>query len=237
MTAAQKSWARQAAHDDAQTSSDAGRDKLLRQQLQQGLDDLSLSLPAYQQELLIQYVALLLRWNAVYNLTAVRDPHEMLALHLLDSLSIVELVANCEGLDVLDVGTGAGLPGIPLAITLPQHRLLLVDAVAKKISFLQQVKTSLKLSNIHPQHARIEALTLCKFPSVIVSRAYADLSHMVHSIDRLAEDSTTVIAMKGVNPGAEIVALPPSWKVVEVRDLHVPFLGAKRCAVVLRRAP
>lgn len=220
-------------HVDRQTAPALGN--WLRRELQKGVDELGLSLAESQQELLLKYLALLAQWNAVYNLTSVRDPLDMLALHVLDSLAIVDLVREREGLDVLDVGTGAGLPGIPLAIALPGHRFQLIDAVAKKISFVQQGKASLNLTNIEARHSRIEALTLTKTPSIIVSRAYADLTRMLESIAHLADRSTTVIAMKGVVPTEELAALPASWRVLEVRTLHVPLVGAHRCAVVLGR--
>ncbi len=210
--------------------------EILSHKLQEGLESLGLSLAENQKELLIKYLALLVQWNATYNLTSVRDPTDMLTLHILDSLSIVDLVLGTEALDVLDVGTGAGLPGVPLAIALPRLSIRLVDAVAKKISFLQQVKTALQLPNIIPQHARIEALTLAEKPTVIVSRAYANLTKMILSVNHLADRSTTIIAMKGIIPSDELGALPAPWHVTDLRVLDVPFVDAHRCAVVLRRA-
>ena len=224
------------AHDRGGPVSEPNLDLLLRRRLEQGLEGLGLALGGSQQDLLIGYLALLVQWNAVYNLTAVREPAEMLALHLLDSLAIADLVGETRSGELLDVGTGAGLPGIPLAIAFPERQTRLVDAVSKKISYLLHVKVALKLANIEPQHARIEALTLAEAPSCIVSRAYSDLTRTIASIDHLADDSTTLIAMKGVTPIAELAALPASWEVLEVRDLHVPFINAQRCAVVLRRA-
>ena len=207
----------------------------LRRQLQTGLDMLGLPLADNQQDALMRYLAILVRWNAVYNLTSVRAPREMLALHLLDSLSIVDIVSNGDGTKVLDVGSGAGLPGIPLAIALPCHHFHLIDAVAKKVSFLLHAKTWMQLLNIRPQHIRVEALTLKEKPAFVVSRAYSDLARMVRSIDHLVDVSTTVIAMKGAIPNEEIAALPKDWQVVDLRKLDVPFVGAQRCAVVLRR--
>ena len=214
----------------------ASLDSQLARALQKGVDALGLALDEHQQELLIQYLALLTQWNAVYNLTSVRNPLDMLGLHVLDSLSIADLVREYPASDVLDVGTGAGLPGVPLAIALPQSGFHLVDAVAKKISFLHQVKASLRLANINPRHSRIEALTLAKAPSIIVSRAYAEIYRMLASIDHLADRGTTVIAMKGIAPTEELAALPAAWRVLEVRTLEVPLVGAHRCAVVLTRA-
>ena len=196
---------------------------------------LGLTLAADQVARLLDYVELLVRWNRVYNLTAIHDPRDMLAAHVLDSLSIADLVGGAPTGAVVDVGTGPGLPGIPLAIVHAHRRFELVDAVAKKVSFLQQAKTTLKLTNATPHHARVEALTLADVPALIVSRAFADLQTMLRSIDALASQRTVVIAMKGVLPTDEIAAIPDAWRVVEVKPLDVPMLGAQRCAIVLRR--
>lgn len=211
-------------------------DPQLENRLQEGLNRLGVTLDRHQQDQLLEYLVLLAQWNAVYNLTAVRDPFDMLALHVLDSLSIVELVRRSDGLEVLDVGTGAGLPGVPLAVALPGISFHLVDAVAKKISFLQHVKSQLDLSNLHALHVRIEALTLARTPDIIVSRAYAELAAMLRTIDHLAGPATTVIAMKGRAPTDELARLPAAWQLVELRALEVPYVAAQRCAVILRRA-
>lgn len=189
-----------------------------------------------QVQALLDYLALLAKWNAVYNLTSVRDPRDMLAVHLLDALSILPLVDRHAHETLLDVGSGAGLPAIPLAI-MRDWSVWSVDAVAKKISFQIQVKGSLGLQSLHPLHARIEAVNIDRPLSVIVSRAFSDIAKMLASIDRLAGDATTVIAMKGVVPMAELAAVPPGWQVRQVVAIEVPFLGAERCAVILQRAP
>jgi len=189
-----------------------------------------------QVQALLDYLALLAKWSAVYNLTSVRDPRDMLAVHLLDALSILPLVDRHAHETLLDVGSGAGLPAIPLAI-MRDWSIWSVDAVAKKISFQVQVKGSLGLQGLHPLHARIEAVNIDRPLSVIVSRAFSDIPKMLASIDRLAGDATTVIAMKGVVPMAELAAVPPDWQVREVVTLEVPFLGAERCAIILQRAP
>lgn len=189
-----------------------------------------------QVKALLDYLALLAKWNAVYNLTSVRDPRDMLAVHLLDALSILPLVDRHAHETLLDVGSGAGLPAIPLSI-MRDWSVWSVEAVAKKISFQVQVKGSLGLQGLHPLHARIEAVNIDRPLSVIVSRAFSDIAKMLASIDRLAGDATTVIAMKGVVPTAELAAVPPGWQVREVVTIEVPFLGAERCAVILQRAP
>ena len=187
-----------------------------------------------QTERLMDFLALMAKWNRTYNLTAVRDPRDMLVVHLLDALSILPTVDAHARETVLDVGSGAGLPAIPLAIMRPLS-VWSVDAVAKKISFQLQAKGTLKLTNLHPVHARIEAVTIDRPVSVIVSRAFSAISKMLHSVDRLAGAGTTVIAMKGVLPTGELADVPPAWTVRDIVPLEVPFLGAERCAVVLQR--
>lgn len=206
-----------------------------RQSLAAGIDAMEIAVTSLQQERLIRFLGLLTKWNGVYNLTAVRDPRDMLALHVLDSLSILTLVDALQPHSLVDVGSGAGLPAIPLAIVRPMLAIHSIDAVGKKIGFQLQVKAELALPSLHPLHARIEDFVLPRPPSLIVSRAYTDLATMLASVDRLADAATTVIAMKGVPPTAEIAAIPANWAVQEVRTLEVPSLGARRCAVVLKR--
>jgi len=208
----------------------------LTARLEQGIASMRIDATDAQVQALLDYLALLAKWSAVYNLTSVRDPRDMLAVHLLDALSILPLVDRHAHETLLDVGSGAGLPAIPLAI-MRDWSIWSVDAVAKKISFQVQVKGSLGLQGLHPLHARIEAVNIDRPLSVIVSRAFSDIPKMLASIDRLAGDATTVIAMKGVVPMAELAAVPPDWQVREVVTLEVPFLGAERCAIILQRAP
>ena len=200
----------------------------------------NLPLDENQREQLLNYIELLIRWNAVYNLTAVRDPREMLVLHVLDSLSIAPLVlrlfAHSGGQSLLDVGSGAGLPGVPLAIVFPYLRVDLVDAVQKKAAFLTHVKGALDLTNIYPHHARVEALTLNTKPDIVISRAFADIGKILASVAELVDQGGTVLAMKGQIRESELADLPPGWLVDEVVPLCVPGLDAARCAVVLRRA-
>ncbi len=205
-------------------------------ELRRGLDELGMDLPEAIQVDLLGYLALLAKWNRVYNLTSVRDPRDMLAVHLLDSLSIVPLIDRERPSTVLDVGSGAGLPGIPLAVARPSMFVTTVDAVAKKISFQQQCKATLGVENLAPLHHRVEALTLAKPPDLIVSRAYATLSTMLQSVRHLAGPDTTIVAMKGMTPLDELASLAAPWTLLRVEPLEVPFLGAQRCAVVIRKS-
>lgn len=207
-----------------------------QQLLAAGIHTMALDVSPSQQEQLLRFLALLGKWNGIYNLTAVRDLRDMLIVHLLDSLSILPLVDELQPPTLVDVGSGAGLPAIPLTIVRPGIEIHSIDAVNKKIGFQLQAKADLGLRRLYPLHARIENFVLPLPPSAIVSRAYSEISKMLATIDHLADGSTTVIAMKGVQPTAEIAAIPASWRVLEVRKLEVPSLGAQRCAVVLQRA-
>ena len=203
--------------------------------LESGLNEQDLSLSTDQRTQLLEFLRLLVRWNAVYNLTSVRDPRDMVPVHLLDALSILPLLDELSGSSVVDVGTGAGLPGIPLAIARPQAHFTLVDAVSKKIGFVRQAAAALKLPNIDPIHSRIEVLTLTRIPDIVVSRAYSSLSQFAASVSALVGPDTRLVAMKGIAPTEEIAALPPEWRVSDVRPLNVAYLGAERCAVVMER--
>lgn len=205
-------------------------------QLHEGLAALGVSADGAQQDRLLDYLALLEKWNGVYNLTAIRDPQAMLVSHLLDSLAIAPLVARLAVRRLLDVGAGAGLPGIPLAIVLPHLHVDLVDAVQKKVAFQTQVKAQLHLTNVACHHARIEVLTLDNMPDCIVSRAFSELADMVTLTGPVLAPGGVMVAMKGVTPHAEIAALPVGWAVRETLELTVPGLDAQRCAVVLERA-
>ena len=204
--------------------------------LSAGLSALQVSLDPERQERLIDYLDLLEKWNSVYNLTAIRKRQDMLSAHLLDSLAIVPLIERLGVHHVLDVGAGAGLPGIPLAIALPALRVDLVDAVQKKTAFQTQVKAQLLLTNLHCHHARVEALTLPKSPDCIVSRAFSELADMVRLAGGLLAPGGVMVAMKGQLPQQEMAALPAPWRVAQVQPLQVPGLDAQRCAVVLERA-
>jgi 16S rRNA (guanine527-N7)-methyltransferase len=203
--------------------------------LRAGVQALNLSLTDEQIQRLLDYVALIQKWNKVYNLTALRDPADMLTHHLLDSLTAIEpLSRHTQGqpIRVLDVGSGGGLPGVVLAICMPELNVGCVDTVAKKAAFVQQVAVSLKLPNLRGIHARVESLT-DSYP-VICSRAFASLPDFVTwSRSALADDGVWM-AMKGKHPQDEMTALPPGVKVFHVEPLTVPRLDVERCMVWMR---
>ena len=203
--------------------------------LKSGAAELGLSLSEAQVEQLLGYLTLIQKWNKVYNLTAVRDPQEMLTHHLLDSLTAVApLLRHTYGepAKVLDVGSGGGLPGIVLAICRPELDVSCVDTVGKKAAFIQQVAASLKLPNLHGIHARVETLT-GPF-DVICCRAFASLPDFVAwSRGALAEQGVWM-AMKGKHPQAEIDGLPADVQVFHVEPLAVPGLDVERCMVWMR---
>ncbi len=200
--------------------------------LRSGVDALGLALSDAQIKHLLDYAALIQKWNKVYNLTALRDPADMLTHHLLDSLTAISpLIRHTQGQStkVLDVGSGGGLPGVVLAICLPELQVTCVDTVAKKAAFVQQVAASLKLSNLRGLHARVETLT--DPYQVICSRAFASLPDFVNwSRSALAEGGVWM-AMKGKHPQGEIDALPADVKVFHVEPLTVPGLDVERCMV------
>ncbi|WP_353155565.1 16S rRNA (guanine(527)-N(7))-methyltransferase RsmG [Herminiimonas fonticola] len=205
--------------------------------LVQGARDLSLNLSEAQITKLIDYLALMTKWNSVYNLTAVRDPVQMVTQHLLDSLSAVSAFSGAK--NVLDVGAGGGLPGIVLAIWAaeaePEMRVSLIDTVHKKTAFLTQVKAELELANVSVHTARVEQWNAPRKFDVITSRAFAELSDFVNWSGHLLEEGGEFIALKGVSPEAEVARLPDGWEVREVRPLEVPTLQAERHLIFITR--
>jgi 16S rRNA (guanine527-N7)-methyltransferase len=202
----------------------------LHARLRGGIDQMGLTLPDAAVTRLLDYQALLERWNATYNLTAVRDPAEMVTRHLLDSLAIAPYV---RGATLADLGTGAGLPGIPLAIAMPQCDVLLVDANGKKVRFLREAIRTLKLERVSAVQARVETVT-GKF-DCITARAFASLADMLAWGGHLLAPGGEWLAMKGRAPDAELDALPPGFTVRAVHALTVPGLDAERHLVVLTR--
>jgi 16S rRNA (guanine527-N7)-methyltransferase len=212
----------------------AGFDRnALAQVLADGVREMQLDLSDDQQGKLMDYLALMAKWNAVYNLTSLRDPMQMVTHPLLDSLAAVPAFAQAR--NVLDVGAGGGLPGIVLAIARPDMKVSLVDTVHKKTAFLTQVKAELSLSNVTVYTARVEQLEVPAKFDVITSRAFADLSDFVNWSGHLLEEGGQFIALKGVAPPEEQQRLPQEWKVTGLRALQVPRLGAERHLVFIAR--
>lgn len=212
------------------------RDALTRQLLA-GTSQINLALSTGQVERLIDYLALLAKWNAVYNLTAVRQPNQMVTHHLLDSMAIIPALANARS--VLDVGAGGGLPGMVLAIwaseSQPDMRVALIDTVHKKTAFLTQAKTELGLRNVTIYTARVEQLQVGGKYDVITSRAFAELKDFVNWSGHLLADEGQFIAMKGVVPHEEIRQLPAPWAVADIKPLIVPGLDAERHLIMIAR--
>jgi 16S rRNA (guanine527-N7)-methyltransferase len=201
--------------------------------LADGLRNLELALTPAQQDQLLDYLALLNKWNHVYNLTSVREPMQMMTLHLLDSLSAVSAFAGAR--NVLDVGAGGGLPGIVLAIARPDMKVSMIDTVHKKTAFLTQVKAELGLANVTVYTKKVQELPVKEPFDVITSRAFADLSDFVEWSQHLLADGGRFIALKGTAPQDERERLPEAWQVRELRPLRVPGLDADRHLVFVER--
>ena len=205
----------------------------LQQQLRQGLDALGVSLPGAAEQKLLDFVALLAKWNRTYNLTAIRNPDEMVTHHLLDSLSVVPALADVHAL--VDVGSGAGLPGLPLSMALPELKVVSVEASQKKAAFQQQAKIELQLSNVSVCSLRVEDYKPDSFPDAVISRAFSSLAGFIKAAGHLVGVKGRLIAMKGKRPAEEMAALPAGWGVASEQPLFVPGLEAERFLVVLKR--
>ncbi|SEI44690.1 16S rRNA m(7)G-527 methyltransferase [Azotobacter beijerinckii] len=206
------------------------------EELARGARELGVELSDRQQEQLLAYLALLIKWNKAYNLTAVRDPDEMVSRHLLDSLSVVPQVAEA-GDNWLDVGSGGGMPGIPLAILFPGRRFTLLDSNGKKTRFLTQVKLELQLQNLEVVHSRVEAFTPAQPFSGICSRAFSSLADFANWTRHLGDGETRWLAMKGVQPDDELQALPNDFRLERTYELKVPGCQGQRHLLILRRTP
>jgi len=205
----------------------------LRDELDHGLQ--ALGLDAALAPPLLAYLALLARWNRTYNLTAIRDPRAMVSLHLLDSLAM-EPFARAAG-TLADLGTGAGLPGIPLAIALPSLRVTLVESNGKKARFLREAVRTLGLDNARVAESRAQALDAPGDFDAITARAMATLADLLAAGAHLLRPGGRLLAMKGARPEAEIAALPAGWQVTAVHPLAVPGLDAERHLVVVEQSP
>lgn len=200
--------------------------------LNQGIKQLPLQLSEEQVEKLLDYLQLLNKWNSVYNLTSVRDPLEMVKLHLLDSLTAVP--AFKDAANVLDVGAGGGLPGMVLAISRPDMKVSMIDTVHKKTAFLNQVKAELELGNVTVYTRKVQELEVKTKFDVITSRAFADLSDFVNWSGHLLQEGGQFIALKGTAPAEERERLPAPWKVQKLEPLAVPGLDAERHLVFIQ---
>jgi 16S rRNA (guanine527-N7)-methyltransferase len=202
-----------------------------RDRLRAGIEQLAVAVSESQFDLLIAYLTLLHKWNKAYNLTAVRDPLEMVSRHLLDSLAVEPYF---ETQSCLDMGSGAGLPGIPLAILRPQTRFVLLDSNSKKVRFLRQVTLELGLANATPVHSRLESLVPDEPFPTLISRAFTDLPNMLALAQGVLNPGCELLAMKGRVPDSEVAALPPGYH-CEILPLRVPFCEAERCLVRITR--
>ena len=206
--------------------------------LRTGLDQLGLRLDEPQVGQLLSYLELIRKWNQVYNLTAVRKSAEMLTHHLLDSLAVIEPLRRMtqgRSTQLLDVGSGAGLPGVVISICCPEIEVDCVDTVAKKAAFLQQAAVTLQLGNLRGIHNRVEKLAGPY--DVVASRAFASLADFVAWSETAKAGEGVWMAMKGKHPTDEIAALPATVEVFHVEQLQVPGLEAERCLVWLKSAP
>jgi 16S rRNA (guanine527-N7)-methyltransferase len=200
-------------------------------QLHHGLAGLGLTLSAAAQSRLLQYLRLLSKWNRIYNLTAIREPSRLVSHHLLDSLAVVP---HLEGTSVVDVGSGAGLPGIPLALARPEWTLTLLDSNHKKAAFLRQAVLELNLENTQVGTDRVEHWRPVHRFDVVISRAFSDLPGFVDTARHLCRPGGVLAAMKGIYPDEELAHLSPEIHIQKVVALEVPGLRASRHLVVLR---
>jgi 16S rRNA (guanine527-N7)-methyltransferase len=202
----------------------------LEASLARGAETLGLALPARARRKLLDYLDLVGKWNKVYNLTAVREPGRMLTHHVLDCLAVAPHV---RGLRVLDVGSGAGLPGIPLALAHPERQFVLLDSSHKKAAFLRQAAIELGLANVDVECARAGEWCPQQPFDFVVSRAFSDLQEFVALAGALRAERGVLAAMKGVYPYEELAQLPPGWRAQDVVALAVPGLAAQRHLVLL----
>ena len=207
------------------------RDALL-QKLRQGLDKLSIKLTDKQCDQLVSYVELMAKWNKAYNLTSVRDPMDMLIKHILDSVAIAPYITKKR---YIDVGTGPGLPGIPLAITYPDVEFTCLDSLGKRVRFMKQVAYELKLDNVLPVQSRVEDYSAdVKFEGVL-SRAFASIQDMLHWCGHLVDSSGEFLALKGQYPQDELNVIGDDIKIVSTHQLDIPFLVGERNLIVLKK--
>ena len=206
---------------------------LLSKKLETGLDALGLSLPASARSSLLEYCDLLIKWNKTFNLTSIDDPEQAISHHLLDSLAILPYLPAGR---VIDVGTGAGLPGIPLAIARPQQAFVLLDSNGKKTRFLVQTVGQLGLKNVGIVNQRVELFQTPERFDVVVSRAFTSVGQFLSSCDHLLSPGGQFLAMKGKYPADELQQLPRGFHLASSAELKIPGLNAERHLLMLRRS-
>ncbi|GEA09665.1 16S rRNA (guanine(527)-N(7))-methyltransferase RsmG [Alteromonas sp. KUL49] len=200
--------------------------------LAKGIDALALSLSHTQQEQLVGYVLLMHKWNKAYNLTSVRDPKEMMVKHILDSLAIIPFVTGSR---IIDVGTGPGLPGMPLAIAFPEKNFTLLDSLGKRVRFMKQCVHELKLPNVTPIQSRVEAHNPEPVYDIVLSRAFASLKDMLHWCQHLVDSEGQFLALKGQYPEDEIEEVSSHYHVSRTENLTVPNLVGERHLVWIKK--
>lgn len=206
----------------------------LAESLRQGLAALGCEIDEAAHARLVAHLELVAKWNRVHNLTAVREPEQMVALHLLDSLTLLPHLGSAKSL--VDVGTGAGFPGVPLAIARPDLAVTLLDSSHKKCAFLEQARAELRLDNVTVACERVEGFKPARLFDCVVSRAFAELSDFVTQARHLVAPGGRMLAMKGIYPFEEIARVPSTHRVAGVLELDVPTLDAKRHLVLLETA-
>ena len=206
---------------------------IFNDQLARGIAALGLDLPPAAQERLLAFAALLTKWNRVYNLTALREQSQVVTHHLLDSLAALPYL---NARSIADIGTGGGLPGIPLAIARPDLRVALVETSHKKASFLQQAKIELALGNTMIINERVEQWQPEEAFDAVISRAFSDIADLLRLTQHVVGSGGRWYAMKGVNPHDEIAQLPADFRVARLIALDVPELGAARHLIVIERS-
>jgi 16S rRNA (guanine527-N7)-methyltransferase len=200
--------------------------------LASGLEALSLNLTDKQQQQLVEFVLLIDKWNKAYNLTSVRCPKQMMVKHILDSLAIVP---HLTGENIIDVGTGPGLPGMPLAIAFPDKTFTLLDSLGKRVRFMTQCVHTLKLTNVTPVNSRVENHVGDKPYDIVLSRAFASLKDMLHWCEHLVDSDGQFLALKGQFPQNEIDEVSDHFQIMNTENITVPNLDGERHLVWLRK--
>lgn len=213
----------------------------LADQLQQGIESMGLTIDAEKQDLMIDFIALLHKWNQAFNLSAVRQTDQMISRHLLDSFSLIPHILESmqdptKTLRILDVGTGPGLPGIPLALNFPDARFVLLDSNGKKTRFVKQAVLELGINNVNVENTRIESYQSPEQLDIVVSRAFSSLADFAEGCSHLCGPHTRLLAMKGQLPVDELSALPSGWLIACKAQIHVPGTDAARHIIEIKKA-